>query len=267
MNKILSLITLSFLLAGCTSAQTQPSAASSPSAAPAANLPNPASVYCEAQGYRLEIRSAKDGSQSGVCIFPDDSECDEWAFYRGECRAPANNPIPTATEIFEAPTAMPIDPAGYEGWRTYTHSTLGFTIKLPEDWSVGEVSAQDELMNGHMLNLHPKSSPGKENIRMTFRRKGEATLLWPTSAGQGEFITQGTLDIAGLPAQRVLLVCPGGAVTEIRYHQAANQANIARSNLEFGFIFSAGSHCEAGTNLNGKMQLTGEMIIASLKVP
>jgi putative hemolysin len=48
-------------------------------------LPNPASVYCEEQGGRLEIRTAADGSQYGVCIFADGSECDEWAFYRGEC--------------------------------------------------------------------------------------------------------------------------------------------------------------------------------------
>jgi putative hemolysin len=50
-----------------------------------AGLPNPASVYCKEQGGKLEIRTAADGSQHGVCIFPDGSECDEWAFYRGEC--------------------------------------------------------------------------------------------------------------------------------------------------------------------------------------
>jgi putative hemolysin len=50
-----------------------------------AGLPNPASVYCEEQGGRLEIRTTADGSQYGACIFPDGSECDEWAFYRGEC--------------------------------------------------------------------------------------------------------------------------------------------------------------------------------------
>jgi putative hemolysin len=50
-----------------------------------ASLPNPASVYCEEQGGSLEIRSTADGGQYGVCIFPDGSECEEWAFYRGEC--------------------------------------------------------------------------------------------------------------------------------------------------------------------------------------
>jgi len=52
---------------------------------PQANMPNPASVYCEQQGNKLEIHTAEDGSQSGVCVFPDGSTCDEWAYYRGEC--------------------------------------------------------------------------------------------------------------------------------------------------------------------------------------
>ena len=52
---------------------------------PQANMPNPASVYCEQNGNKLEIQTASDGSQSGVCVFPDGSNCDEWAYFRGEC--------------------------------------------------------------------------------------------------------------------------------------------------------------------------------------
>jgi len=49
------------------------------------NMPNPASVYCAEKGNTLEFRTAADGNQSGVCIFPDKSECEEWAYFRGEC--------------------------------------------------------------------------------------------------------------------------------------------------------------------------------------
>jgi putative hemolysin len=52
---------------------------------PPVNMPNPASVYCEQNGNTLEIQTAEDGSQSGVCVFPDGSSCDEWAYLRGEC--------------------------------------------------------------------------------------------------------------------------------------------------------------------------------------
>jgi len=48
-------------------------------------IANPASVFCTEQGYTLEIRTDEQGGQSGICIFPDGSECEEWEFYRGNC--------------------------------------------------------------------------------------------------------------------------------------------------------------------------------------
>ncbi len=139
---------------------------------------------------------------------------------------------------------------------------------LPEDWIAEEVTASNSPLNGHMLSLHPKSAAEKENIRMTFRRVGEDTLLWPTGVGEGEFVPQGTLDIGSQAVQRLLLVCPDGEVTSIWYHQSEGVPNITRGDMEFGFIFSASSsHCGAGYSLSGKDQRVGEMILASLKVP
>jgi putative hemolysin len=272
--KQLALLILIILLAACAAVRAIPAPASGAARTPEPNLPNPASVYCEDQGYKNEIRTAEDGSQSGFCIFPDGSECDEWAFYRGECKpggssattpAPAAGTGPAPTEF---PTPFPVDPAEYQqGWWTYTSATYGFSIMIPEDWIVDEVTVSDPLMNGHTLTLRPSYASDRENIRMTFRQAGEDTPLWPTGVGQGLFVPNGTLVVAGQPARRVMLVCPGGEVTAIWYHQADGQPNIARGGLEFGFIYSAGGHCEAGQSLVGKLQREGEMIIASLKVP
>ena len=66
-------------------------------------MPNPASVYCEQNGNKLEIRTAADGSQSGVCVFPDGSTCDEWAYFRGECGLAAQK-SPTPAMTVEATT-------------------------------------------------------------------------------------------------------------------------------------------------------------------
>jgi putative hemolysin len=267
MKKTSMLMLILFLLVSCAAPLADPTVVPALTSTPA-NLPNPASVYCKEQGYRNEIRTTDDGSQTGYCIFPDGSECDEWAFYRGEC-GPALTPTPEmAAALTEIPTAMPIDPADYQGWWTYTHPVYRFSIMLPEDWDVEEVTTGDPLMNGHLLNLHPDYASGMENIRMTFRRVGEDTYLWPTGVGQGEFIPQSTLEVAGQPARRIALVCPTGEVTSIWYHGAEDsQPNIVGSDLEFGFIFSSGEHCEPGRNLGGKIQRVGEMIIASLTVP
>ena len=411
------------LFTGCVHATSQPADTvipETPTIQPTmAGLPNPASVYCEQQGYTLEIRTASDGSQSGVCIFTDGSECDEWAYFRGKCKpvaigTPAESPdgdsqgwkiytnvdlgysfyypaeaqmvindeplkglsiygtgmgsetwvithpsdrddyrppegmdllqwltdhyllgeermadeqiagvtaihfrharspqspaddryyFANGSQLYQIlightaeiedwelnnhflqsfkfiepasassastaiPTALPIDPAAYQDWITYTHPVYNFSIRLPDGWVVEEVTAGDPLLIGHALNLFSVVDSQVKNIRMTFRLVGDETLLWPTGVGHGEFIPQGTLDIAGQPALRVLLVCPTGEVTSIWYHQAESQPNITRGNLEFGFIFSTFGHCEPGNNLGGEAQRVGEMIIASLNVP
>lgn len=63
-------------------------------------IANPASVHCEEQGGKLEIRKGGDG-EMGYCMFDDGSECEEWAFMRGECKpgdslAPVGMPNPAS---------------------------------------------------------------------------------------------------------------------------------------------------------------------------
>jgi len=67
------------------------------------NMANPASVYCKQNGNQLEILTAEDGGQSGVCVFQDGSTCEEWAYFRGEC-GPAAQTEPTPVQTVEATT-------------------------------------------------------------------------------------------------------------------------------------------------------------------
>mgnify|MGYP000852399487 CR=1 FL=1 len=411
-----------FLAACATTPQTQPT----PSPAPQANLPNPASVYCQQQGYRLEIRTAPDGSQFGVCVFPDGSECGEWAYFRGECGPRGQNNAPTEatlapavetasdgchiyrderlgysfhypadaeivrnddplhgitvvgppvngetrfmfsiahpddreeyrppegadlaqwleqhnllgdtrmgdtqiagysavhlyherspqsyasdryyfaragqlfvinTQSFDAqevspynhllqtlqfepsgaevvvptaiPSALPVDTAGYAGWWTYTHPEYNFSIQLPGDWVVENVTTGDPVMDSHAMILRPAHALDAERIRLAFRRPGEDVLLYPTGVGEGEFLQQSTLDVTGAPARRMLLMCQGGEITSIWYHEVGGPAYLTRGGIEFGFMFSAGASTCDGNSLSSETQLLGEMIIASLIV-
>ncbi len=86
-------------LTACTALQPQSAAENAASGPSQANMPNPASVFCTQNGNKLEIHTAADGSQSGSCVFPDGSSCDEWAYYRGECGPAApKSPSPAATD-------------------------------------------------------------------------------------------------------------------------------------------------------------------------
>jgi putative hemolysin len=378
------------------------------------NLPNPASVYCKQQGFTLEIRTATDGSQTGFCKFPDGSECDEWVYFRGECQSnsagstdmvpngwkiysdetlgyqfylpvgaqittndeplnslfvdgavmeaetwsiahPTDRPefqLPLDTDLLQwlndhnmvgenrqpdekiagttaihfrheasqqsyafdqyyfanagqlylitighssgiedwnlnntflqsfrfstsqaAPvptsssTVMTVEMTSYLNWNTYTNNNYGFSIKFPEGWIVEEADSNDPLLGGHAINLDNILNDRAGHIRITYRQIGDDTLLWPTGVGEGEFITNGILDIAGQPASRLLLVCPSGEITQIWYHQSERQPNISRGNLEFGIIFRTLGYCEPGYSIQDETLHLVEMIIASLSVP
>lgn len=90
---IAALMFIGLFLLGCISKPLTPGAN-----ATNATIANPASVYCVNNGGVSKIVTAADGSQGGICVFPNGSQCDEWAYYRGECS-------PTNQTIIQAPPA------------------------------------------------------------------------------------------------------------------------------------------------------------------
>lgn len=48
-------------------------------------MANPAAVKCVQDGYKYDIVNTEQG-QSGKCIISEKVICDEWAYYRGECK-------------------------------------------------------------------------------------------------------------------------------------------------------------------------------------
>ena len=101
------------VLIGLPASSCTPQSAATPAIAtptPTAGLPNPASTFCQEQGFRLELRTSATGSQSGICHFPDGSQCDEWAYYRGECgpaeQAAAGTTLASAPTQVASPTAV-----------------------------------------------------------------------------------------------------------------------------------------------------------------
>ncbi len=118
-------------LTACTSFRVQTSE-STGTEIPPANMPNPASVYCEQNGNTLEIQTAADGSQSGMCIFPDGSTCDEWAYFRGEC-SPTVQTSPTPAVTVEATKAAS---GGGTGDGSGGYMPSGSTEELADWWGV-----------------------------------------------------------------------------------------------------------------------------------
>ncbi len=73
---------------------------------PQAGLPNPASVFCEQNGGKLDLRTDSSGGVAGICVFPDGSECDEWAYFRSECKPGDSLVKPTQVQGAELTLAI-----------------------------------------------------------------------------------------------------------------------------------------------------------------
>ncbi len=115
-----TLVLASLILIGCDGARladVQAESIVTPEPDEPAGLANPASVYCEEQGGTLEIRTDADGGQYGVCVFDDGRECEEWAFFRGECEK---------SDSVEVETAVPTPPLTDTIWhlQAYTQPLL-----------------------------------------------------------------------------------------------------------------------------------------------
>ncbi len=79
---LLLVLMIGALLLGACGGEPEPTTQESPLEP---GIANPASTFCTEKGNTLEIRTQADGGQVGYCVFPDGTECEEWAYYRGEC--------------------------------------------------------------------------------------------------------------------------------------------------------------------------------------
>jgi putative hemolysin len=149
-----------------------------------AGLPNPASVFCEQNGGRLEIRTGADGGQSGACVFPDGSECDEWADFRGECK-PGDSLSVTQTP----PSAGQVEGADMPA------SAAGLTLSMLQNAQYHSPDWGDyHLANG--IYHRPPTAPGES-------AEIYATQLW-------EPVYFGDLNGDGLEDAAVILTTQNG---------------------------------------------------------
>jgi putative hemolysin len=165
------IVVLALLLYGCASAQPVPDQPS---------LPNPASVFCEEQGGKTETRTDAEGGQYGVCIFDDGSECDEWDFYRGDCK-------PGRSEVAPSPVSVP----------AYINEAYGFSFDPPSDWTI-------EGYEDYLLFRRPGFQ-----VFVGFQLAGEEPKPFRTGMPSGEFVDSGTVNLLGQPVPKQILVSNG----------------------------------------------------------
>ncbi len=191
-----------------------------PAQEPQPGMANPASVYCEEQGGRLEIRTEAGGGQYGVCIFPDGSECDEWAFFRGECAPgqPAAAPTPAlpgvpapdvAVEEILAQVQLPAN--------AYSGDLAVLPLSTPADspplwvlYSTGMRNFELDPVPSHFVAIYTRDEAGwRELARVDLDAPpAEDTLLVEPLP---DYIDAGGVQQVAIEPSRVWLTVDGGA--------------------------------------------------------
>jgi putative hemolysin len=178
---------------------------------PDAGLANPASVYCQDQGHTLESRTDENGAY-GVCVFPDGTECEEWAYFRGECGPAAEDVQPTEMAITptDAPAPVP-DPARARDaaldFILDRHGEMVFPAP-GSDW-VEENVTEEGLVGGSAFRYtasevvvtvsFPVVNPADTVYRVTVVKES-AGFRWEGSVDAAGEVTQVSVSGATLPA-------------------------------------------------------------------
>ena len=140
-----------------------------------AGIPNPASVYCEQQGNRLEIVIAADGSQTGYCIFPNGDTCDEWAYYRGECgpdQSFANALVVETIELIGSPDPETLQFTSIDG-RQFTAADFEISKPFPSNQVEGIPLRFTVMLNGDNFIASQDSQPCEFEGCINVTRNGD----------------------------------------------------------------------------------------------
>ena len=122
-------------------------------------VPNPASVFCEQNGGKLELRQDASGATAGICVFPDGSECDEWAYFRKECKpgdSLAEPVLPASPEATQPSPAAETEIAS-DGWKVYRNAELGYLFHYPVDT---KIISNDEPLKSISIIPEQESAQG-----------------------------------------------------------------------------------------------------------
>ncbi|MCA2002436.1 MAG: DUF333 domain-containing protein [Chloroflexi bacterium] len=154
----LSVLILSLFLSSCSPPATEtaaPAPEQTETKAPS-GMANPASVYCLEQGYKSENRLDASGNAYGVCIFPNGSECDEWAFYNGQCKPAEENEAAPYIGAYVVAEYTRMRDAPESGPQTVTVRRIEEVAAMVDNRTL-RIAVRYEGDSGGMLNTEPWS--------------------------------------------------------------------------------------------------------------
>lgn len=212
----MAVVALMLLVTGCDATPQPEPTATPPAASPVApGIPNPASVYCGQNGGRLEIRRDAQGNETGYCIFVDGSECEEWAFFRGECQpgvpptnTPSAEPAASADVAAAVRATLPLD--AFEGVRAFPLQTAGESQPLWAVHTIGLRNYNVDPVPSHFVALYTHGDGGWQELA----RVDLDTAVAPSDGPEPiftDYLAEGGVTQVKVEPSRVWLQVEGGA--------------------------------------------------------
>jgi hypothetical protein len=159
----------------------------------------------------LDLRTGPGGGVMGVCVFPDGSECEEWAYFRSECR-PGEGVVPPQPEPTSAPTPAAIP----DGWQVYHDTSLGYSFGYPAE---AEIEIDDDP--AHSLTIVGPEQNGERWPQITISHPGDLPEFLPP---EGVDLEQWLTDHAMLGDTRMRDVEIGGVAAVHLRHDRSPQS-------------------------------------------
>jgi len=126
-------------------------------------------------------------------VFPDGSECEEWAYFRGDCQ-PGDSLAWKELTNTPDPTSAPS--SAYDGWNFLRNEELGFSFRYPPEYElvVDRTKAANVIISGPVMNNDSRPSitlsypTDREDFRPPEGTDLEAWLIehYLIAAGKGE---------------------------------------------------------------------------------
>lgn len=108
-------------------------------------IPDPATGYCYVMGYESRIDEGPEG-QYGICIFPDGSECDEWAFFAGTCGQAYSYCVRMGYDLITKT----------DGRNSYSPT---YSVCVQNGQEIGSVTDLIDVLGGELIDLPEIATP------------------------------------------------------------------------------------------------------------
>ena len=169
----------------------------------AADMANPAAVYCKEQGYIYHIHEDEQGNQYGVCVFAKGDECDAWAFYRGEC-GPQETVVEPQPEAVPTNTLLPKPTESSIEFHPYEDPEFGLALSYPDPWMF-EPSTLVEATGDYPASQLLQFTHGEYKLTLHYKHPADSVVIGG-GLGAGEIVEGKPITILGQTVPQMLLV-------------------------------------------------------------